>query len=215
VNSGIRIQTDRATFNGWVTAMSDLALPAELRSESLDPERFGHPGEPSSLAAELVESAQRSGSARTERRPGAIPPVVAAALALHDCAEVAVTLWVVRPTDTLFGCFGLVDDLAAGLIRHGEEMEVGLFDLTELVGQVIRLVPVEPRDQDTSVRITVMGADAAVAGWQQILTNRENIWYRTSFDQVSESTPVLDLHQELAADLRFALADCLAGGEDV
>jgi hypothetical protein len=142
--------------------------------------------------------------------------VVAASLALHGVADIAVTVRIAMPEGDAFGCFRLSGDLAASLVRCGEDVEIGLFEIGELIGEVIRLVPVAPppplEAASGCVRITVMGPDAAVAGWQQILLAGENHWRRMqSGAEPHRLVPVSDVHGELAADLRFVLAGCLAG----
>lgn len=190
MNSGIRLRTDWPTYQGWARALSGLALPAELRPTEL---------------ADLGPA-----------EPKPVPPLVAASLALHGCADVAITLRVTMPAGDAFGCFGLAGDLAASLVRCGAEVDIGLFDISHLVDEVIRLVPVAPpppRDAASGcVRITVLGTDAAVGGWQQILVSGECQWRRMqSGAQPHRLVTVADVHHELAADLRFALTDCLAG----
>jgi hypothetical protein len=143
---------------------------------------------------------------------------VAASLAVHGCAEVAVTVRLTMPEADAFGCFGLAGDLAAGLVRSGQDVEIGLFDVSDLVDQVVRLVPARPPapiDASTGcVRITVLGPDAAVAGWQQILVGGESQWRRMQAGaDPNRLVTVLDVHRELAADLRFVLAECLADGD--
>lgn len=193
MNSGVRIRVDRSRFECWARALSGLALPADLT-----------PSEPrlGDLAPE-------------ESLP--VPPLVAASLALHGCAEVVVMLRVTMPDGDALGCFGLAGDLAAGLVRCGAEVEIGLFALGEMVEEVVRLIPPlppPPIDAATGcVRITVMGADASVAGWQQILVGGESQWRRMqSGAGPNRLVTMSDVHRELAADLRFVLADCLAGG---
>jgi hypothetical protein len=198
VNSGVRIRTDRATFDGWARTLSGLALPEELRPA----------GQSGAASAQSV-------SDKCQSRP--VPPLVAASLALHGCADVAVTLRITMPEGDCFGCFGLAGDLAAGLVRCGTDVEIGLFELGELVEEVIRLVPEVPPPPLAAatgcVRITVLSADAAAPSWQQILVAGESQWRRMqSGAQQHPLVTVSDVHGELAADLRFALADCLAGG---
>jgi len=185
------VRTEHAAFERWARALSGLALPEELRP----------PPPPGPLSSEKTTP---------------VPPLVAASLALHGCAEVAVTLRVTMPEGDVFGCFGLAGDLAASLVRCGAEVEIGLFGLTELVDEVVRLVPPAPpppMDGATGcVRITVLTADAAVAGWQQTLVAGESHWHRMhSGADLSPLVMVSDVHRELAADLRFVLAHCITG----
>jgi hypothetical protein len=153
--------------------------------------------------------------------PGrAVPPLVAASLALHACAEVAVTVQVTMPAGDSFGCFALAGDLAASLVRSGMDVQIGLFELGELVDQVVQLVPAEPPPPAEAasgcVRITVVGADAAVAGWRRILIGGESCWRRMQSDADPDRLiPVPDLRRELTADLRFAITHCLTGDDGV
>lgn len=200
MNSGLRVRVDSATFGCWARALSGLALPTELEPAETRPEARPEPLRPE------------------ESMP--VPPLVAASLALHGCAEVVITLRLTMPEGDVFGCFGLAGDLAAGLVRCGAEVEIGLFALGQLVEEVVRLVPPlppPPMDAATGcVRITVMGADAAVAGWQQILVAGESQWRRMqSGADPNRLVTVPDVHRELTADLRFVLTGCLAGGHGV
>jgi hypothetical protein len=188
VSTGVRVHTDRASFERWVRALSGVALPEELR-----PPDAGA-GEP-------------------------VPPLVAASLALHSCAEVAITVRLNLPAGAAFGCFGLVEDLAAGVFRSDQTVEIGLFQIGELVDQVVRLVPeLPPAPSDSvvgSVRIAVVGAEAAVAGWQLTLLGGGRKWRRVHSDSDPNRLEIVpDLARELAADLRFALAECLTTTAD-
>jgi hypothetical protein len=191
VNTGVWVRTDSVTFEGWARARSGLALPEELQP--------GRTDEPDGGVAISV------------------PPLVAASLALHGWAEVAVTVRLTMPEGDLFGCFGLAGDLAAGLVRSGQDVRIGLFDVAGLVDEVIRLIPAlppPPAEAATGcVRITVHGADAAVAGWQQILLAGESQWRRIQAGNPSRMVTVSDVHRELAADLRFVITGCLAAGD--
>ncbi|HST81769.1 MAG TPA: hypothetical protein VLL08_08560 [Kineosporiaceae bacterium] len=196
--------TDRATFEGWARALSGLVLPPDLLPPDLQ-----------SADLPSVESAKS-----LPGRSLPVPPVVAASLALHGCAEIVVMLRITMPDGDATGCFGLSGDLAAGLVRCGEDVEIGLFEIGELIDQVIRLVPVAPppplEAASGCVRITVMGPDATVGGWQQILLAGERHWRRMqSGAEPHRLVAVSDVHGELAADLRFVLAGCLAGGNRV
>jgi hypothetical protein len=143
-----------------------------------------------------------------------VPPLVAASLALHGCAEVAIVLRLSLPEGETFGCFGLAADLAAGLVRSGQDVEIGLFGSGELVEEVVRHVPGSPPPPVAAatgcVRIAVLGADAAIAGWQQILVSGESQWRRMQCgSDPGHLIRVQDVHEELAADLRDALASFL------
>ena len=227
MSTGVRLRTDRQTFEEWARVMPGVVLPKELG----------------------FSTAPLGGYAGDR----VLPPVVAASLALHSCADVAITLnrWV--PDQRVFSCFAIAGDLAASLVRGGDDVEIGLFGLSSVVPEVIRLVPAEPprvadadgvagvlddtgglhvdaagvsantagvpgdasgvRVDTAGVEITVVAADAAAAGWQQTLVGGAPRWRRVrrrSAPAPAWLEPVLDVRQELAADLRFALADCIA-----
>lgn len=192
MTAGVRVHTDRATYERWVRALAGLALPEELR-----PAGTGAPDPPDATVV-------------------AVPPLVAASLALHGWVEVAVTVRLTMPGGDTFGCFGLAGDLAAGLVRRADEVEIGLFGLGDLVEEVVRLVPIDPPAPGEAgtgcVRITVLGADAAVPGWQRILVGGESRWHRMqSGADPYRVVPVADVHRELAADLRYVITGLLTG----
>jgi hypothetical protein len=208
VTLGFWLRIDRATFERWAQALGGLPLPEEVR-----------PTEPAFVAAGARPSKGESGAESSgAERSLPVPPSVAAALAVHGCAEVAVTVRLTMPEGAVFACFGLYGEIATGLVRSGDDVDIGLFRLDQLVEQVIWLVPaIPPAPMDAApgcVRISVLGADAAVAGWQQILVSGETHWLRMqSGTDPIRLVPVFDVHQELAADLRFVLAGCLARAE--
>jgi hypothetical protein len=151
-----------------------------------------------------------------------LPPGVAASLAVHGCADAAITVRLTMPEETALACFGVSGPLAAGLIRSGDQVDVGLFPRSELVEQVVRLIPPAPpaplEAAAGCVRITVHDADAAATGWQQILVSGESHWCRMQLGtEPNRLVTVSDVRRQLAADLRFALADRLgraAAGRD-
>ena len=213
MNSGVRIHTDRVTFDQWATAMAGVDIPVDMQSKDIVLE----PEESHFSPGEDVDPANRGGSSSPLGSGAPVPPLVAASMALHGYAEVVVTLRLALPTSAVTACFGLVGGLAASLVHRGVEVEIGLFDLDELVGEVMRLIPVDPPSigESSSVRIAVLGANAAIAGWQETLIGGQDHWLRLqSNDDPLRWTPMLDVYQELALDLRFALADCLAGDDD-
>jgi hypothetical protein len=195
MSAGVRLRTDRQTFEQWARAMPGVVLPAELQ---------------------FAPAGQVGGAGET-----ALPPVVAASLALHGCAEVAVTLRRWQPDQSVFSCFSIAGELAASLLHGGDEVEVGLFGLSCVVPEVMRLVPAEPPPiegaaDSAGVEVTVIAADAATGGWQQTLVGGGPRWRRVRHRAAPARAwlePVRDVHQELAADLRFALADCIGGNE--
>jgi hypothetical protein len=226
VTSAVWVRTDRATFEDWARARPGLALPEELRPEDLRPE-------------ELRPEGLRPAGDGTELSAVPVPPVVAASLALHGYAEAAVIVRRSRgvslnssacgapgalhrarpcydgelrdtpqPGEEMFGCFGLSGDLAAGLVRAGQDVDIGLFGLAELVDQVVRLVPDRPAEGIDRVQVMVLGADAAAAGWQQILIGTAGEWRVQR--EPDRWWPVAEVRAELAADLRWALAEALA-----
>jgi hypothetical protein len=202
------VRTDRATFEGWAWARAGGALPEGLRPEGLRPEGL-RPDTPG-----LVEA--------TDPDLTPVPPMVAASLALHGWAEAAVTVRLSRADGDVLGCFGLSGDLAAGVVRSRDEVRIGLFDVADLVDQIVALVPDRPPPSGPlpevtpdHVRIGVLGADAAIAGWQQTLVGGQSQWRRRQpGSDPGLLLPVTDVRRELAADLRFALADCLNAGSD-
>jgi hypothetical protein len=198
VNTGLRLRTDRRTFEEWAGAMSGVALPSEMEFD-------------------LPPGWSDSGGKR-------LPPAVAASLALHGCADVAVTLRCRLPDENVFGCFAIAGDLGGSLVRAGDKVEIGLFGLESVVAEVIRLIPVDPPQLDLGaqldpgrqtvrVELTVLAADAATPGWQQTLVGGAPRWRRERYRR-APSPPWLesisDVHQELASELRFALAECLS-----
>ena len=226
MTAAVWVRTDRATFEDWARARPGVALPEELRPEELRPEELRPAGRPPAgrPTERLRPEGFRPAGGVTERPAVPVPPVVAAALALHGYAEAAV---IVRrgkgmspdsradrgaasghPGDETFGCFGLSGDLAAGLVRAGQDVDIGLFGLAELVDQVVRLVPARPSDGVDRVEVMVLGADAAAAGWQQILIGTRGRW-RVQLEPDRWSA-VAEVRAELAADLRWALAEALA-----
>jgi len=104
MNSGVRIHTDRVTFDQWATAMAGVDIPVDMQSKDivLEPEesRFG--------LGEDVDPAKRSGSSSPLGSGVPVPPLVAASMALHGYAEVVVTLRLALPTSAVTACFGLV-----------------------------------------------------------------------------------------------------------
>jgi hypothetical protein len=222
--SGVRVCTDAPTFDRWAAALPGLALPAELRPVGLGRADL-RPVEPRPVEPRPVEL-RATGPGRAEPRSShdrpewAVPPLVAASLALHGCAEVAITVRLTMPGGDGFGCFGLAGDLAASLVRSGPDVQIGLFDLGELVEQVVQLVPVEPPPlvdaAAAAVRIALIGADAAAASWHRVLIGGEKGWQRTLLpDDPSHLIAVSDVRRELAADLRFAITTCLTGDDGV
>lgn len=221
MNSGVLVRTDRISFERWAQALAGVALPEELRPVAPAESGLSGPGlSESGLSGPGLSESGSGAPGPALPAPMPVPPVVAASLALHGYSEIALTVQVTMPDRNLLGCFGLVGGMAASLVRSGEQIEIGLFELGELVDQVIRLVPVAPPPPlnipPGQVRITVIGADAAVPGWQQTLIGGRSHWRR---QQTEVDLPRLDLvadvHRELAADLRFALADSLAGNPRV
>ncbi len=128
---------------------SGLALPSDLTLHSelprADPDR-ARPGPPNP-------------------RPVAVPRVVAASLALHGCADLAITLRLWAPAGGWFACFVICGDVGASVLRDGDQREIGLFRLSALVGEVVRLVPVEPpadsgeAGENVGLQLTVLAAD--------------------------------------------------------
>jgi hypothetical protein len=175
-------RTDRETFDRWAQALPGLPLPSEMTS--------GDAG-----GGLVIDVSAGPG-------PVAVPPEVAASLAVHGCAEVAVVVRVEASAGPTLAVFGALGSLAAGLVRGPSQVEIGLFELSDLVDRVIDLVPAVPvagvtevphegvTDSSCSVRIAVMGADAAVAGWEQA-------W----FGPLTRAG-----RHEMAVELRLALA---------
>jgi hypothetical protein len=149
-------RTDRETFDRWARALPGLPLPSEMTSD---------PGADDTSDGGLVIDLSAGPG------PVAVPPEVAASLAVHGCAEVAVVVRVEAPAGPTLAVFGALGSLAAGLVREPGQVEIGLFELSELVDRVTALAPpAMPAPADgaaCSVRIAVLGADAAVAGWEQ------------------------------------------------
>jgi hypothetical protein len=209
VTIGVWVGTDRRTFESWTRAWSGLALPQELRPPGLGPSETG--------AGERGSGETGSEETGPDERgdPGTpVPPLVAASLAVHGCAELAVTVRLTLPEGERFACFGVAGDLAAGLIRSGSDVQIGLFGLDDLVDEVVRLVPARsPAPSEAAsacVRITVLTADEATPGWQQILIAGDSQWRRIRSDP-NHMVLVSDVHRELAADLRFVIIGCLTG----
>jgi hypothetical protein len=188
VSTGIRLHTDRAMFQAWARAMPGVVLPSEL--EIFGPGEGQDPGET------------------------ALPPVVAASLALHGCPELAITVRRWMPEQRSCAWFAIAGDLAASLWLGGDQVEIGLFGLSSVVAEVIRLVPAEPPVVDVAansvgLQVTVF---AGAATWEQTLIGGAPRWRRVWARP--EPVPswwgwVSDIHQELAADLRLALADLI------
>jgi hypothetical protein len=147
----------------------------------------------------------------------ALPPVVAASLALHGCAEIAITLRRWWPDRRAFACFALAGELAASLSGEGDEVELGLFGLGSVIPEVVRLVPAEPPpvedDDGAGIELSVVAAGAVTPGWQQTLVGGARRWRRVRYRPAPAAAwlePVGNVGPELAAELRFALADCVA-----
>jgi hypothetical protein len=187
MSTGIRLRTDRVTFEQWIQATPGAALPTELTSETTNgagrrSTGGKSPGDGSPGESHLVE----------------IPPVVAASLAVHGCAEAAITVRMWAPSGGCFGCFGIVGDLAGSVVQSGTELEIGLFEVGAVVDEVVRLIPARPPSgwatvgegpamagleavENVGVQITVLTADAAVAAWQRTLVGGVRGWREPSY----------------------------------
>jgi hypothetical protein len=201
MNTGIRVCTDEATFAQWAQAMPGMALPTELMPTELMPAEL-MPAEPARCR---------------DRGLAVIPPAVAASLALHGCAQVAITLRLWGPEGGAFACFAIDGDLSASVLRSGDVVEVGLFRLSAVIEEVVRLVPIVPPavtlvegqvGAGAGVELTVVPADAAIAGWRLTLVGGGSGWRRIPSD-VSRGpmAPVRNVRSEVAAELRSALIE--------
>lgn len=204
---GVRVRTDDETFDRWADHLPALALPPELRCAAV---------------AAVGKTAERPGSGPATGI--AVPPVVAASLAVHGCADVAVLVRVLLPSGEVVGCFSAAGELAAGLVRSAQGVEVGLHTVADLVPEIVRLVPDAPPCHrpmplgGCSVGIAVLAADSAVTGWRHLLVCAASgdglgtCW--RAEPPTDGDRPVVDARQNLAADLRFVLAECLDTAAD-
>jgi hypothetical protein len=215
MSAGIRLHTDPATYAGWLRMMPAPALPAELSERS------------------VVEPGLTAGRSKVP-----LPPLVAAALALHACAELAVIVQLWAPAGGSFGCIGIAGELGASVRRAGDQVEIGLFRMSALVDEVVRLIPDQPpvsadcwadeAAENVGVQVAVFPADAVEPGWRRTLIGAGQRWCRSPGPGRSGGgpggfgapDPEADPRQEMVADLRFALVGWLAaepvarGGKD-
>jgi hypothetical protein len=196
----LRHRVDAQTFADWRAVLPGLALPAWLDTGPDDGET----------------------GVRHTTRGVTVPPVVAAALALHGDPDVTMLFAVQDESLRTTGCVALVGGVASALVRSGPVgaagwVEVACVPIERAVTEVLRWVPVRPRGRGT-LEVQVIRAEDAAAGWVERWAACDVEGWRVAPDGGPVSTgggepeamgrPVQVA--TLAAQLRFVLAGYLS-----